>query len=83
MNTAKYIRIDFFNRTPLMAASEFKSNISKVNLIKAKRSYFYILIIATQTKLILLRSMILLLYIVNINENLKKIDEKKRRFKHV
>ena len=55
VNTAKYIRIDFFNRTPLMAASEFKSNISKVNLIKAKRSYFYILIIATQTKQILMK----------------------------
>ena len=38
-----------------MAASELKPNISNVNLTKAKRSYFYILIIATQTKQILLK----------------------------
>ena len=63
-----------------MAASELKSNMSDVNLNKAKRSYFYILIIAMHTKQILLKRYDFL-YIVNISENLKKIDEKKC-FKH-
>ena len=50
--------------------------------MKAKRNYFYILRIATQTKQILLKKYDFL-YIVNINKNLKKIDAKKRYFKHV
>ena len=66
-----------------MATSELKSNISNVNRNKSKRSYFYILIITTQTKQILLKRYDFFSYIVNINENLKKIDDKKRCFKCV
>ena len=53
------------------------SNISKANLNKKqKRSYFYILIIAMQTKQIYQKYMIFFIH-VNINKNLKNIDEKK------
>ena len=38
-----------------MAASELKSNVSNTNVNKNKKSYFYILIIAIQTKQILLK----------------------------
>ena len=56
------------------------SNISNANLNKKqKRSYFYILIIATQTKEIYQKYMIFF----NINENLKNIDEKKFCFNRV
>ena len=46
-------------------------------LTKTKRSYFYILILAMQTKQINIFS-----YIINIKENLKNTDEKKCCFKH-
>ena len=59
------------------------SNISNTNLNKKqKRSYFYILIIATQTKQIYQKYMIFFLH-VNINENLKNIDQKKFCFNRV
>ena len=44
-------------------------------LTKTKRSYFYILILATQIKQTFFS------YIININENLKNTDEKKCCFK--
>ena len=47
-------------------------------LTKTKWSNFYILIIATQTKQIIFFS-----YMTNINENLKKTDEKKCCFKDI
>ena len=59
-----------------MAASELESNISTQILTKTKRSYFYFLLIATQTKQILLKRYDFFTH-VNINENLKKTDEKK------
>ena len=40
MNIVKLLRTAFFNRTPLMAASELKSNISKVNLNISKKKVF-------------------------------------------
>ena len=61
-----------------MAASELKSYISNANLGKNKKRCFYILILAMQTKQINIFS-----YVVNINENLKKTDEKKCCFKRV
>ena len=49
---------------------------------KTKRKYFYNLIIATQTKQILLKRYFFS-YTANINENLKKINEKKCCFEPV
>ena len=46
-------------------------------LTKTKRSYFYILILASQTKQIVFS------YVVNIDENLKKTDEKKCYFEDI
>ena len=40
MNIAKFLRAAFFYKTPLMAASELKSNISNVNLNKSKKKLF-------------------------------------------
>ena len=60
-----------------MAASELKSNISNVNLNKSRNKLFLYFdnSHANQTNT---TTKIIFLYIVNINENVKKIDEKKR-----
>ena len=55
VNIAKFLKTAFFYKTPLMAASELKPNVSNTNVNKNKKSYFYILIIAIQTKQILLK----------------------------
>ena len=65
----------------MVATSELESNIRLATQILTKTRCFYISIIATQTKQILLKR--ISSYIVNINENLKKINEKKRCFKPV
>ena len=64
-----------------MAASELKSNISNVNLNKSKKKLFLYFdnSHANQNT----TKKIFFLCIVNINKNLKKIDEKKHCFKHV
>ena len=40
VNIAKFLRTVFLYRTPLMAASELKSNISNVKLKKSKKKPF-------------------------------------------
>ena len=59
-----------------MAASELKSNISKVNVNKSKKKllFYFDDSHANQTNT---TKKIFFLYIVNINKNLKKIDKKK------
>ena len=39
-NIAKFLKTNFFYRTPLKAASELKSNISNVILNKSKKKLF-------------------------------------------
>ena len=84
VNIAKFPRTDFSYRTPIVAASELESNIRLATqiLTKTKRRYFYILIIAKQTKQIFLKRYDFFIHF-NINENLKKINEKNRCFKPV
>ena len=84
VNIAKFLRTDFSYRTPMVAASELESNIRLATqiLTKTKRRYFYILIIAKQTKQIFLKRYDFFIHF-NINENLKKINEKNRCFKPV
>ena len=84
INIAKFRRTDFSYRTPMVAASELESNIRLATqiLTKTKRRYFYILIIAKQTKQIFLKRYDFFIHF-NINENLKKINEKNRCFKPV
>ena len=64
-----------------MAASELKFNISNVNLNKSKKKLFLYFdnSLANQTNTT--NKIRFFLYIVNINKNLKKIDEKKCGFK--
>ena len=65
-----------------MAASELKCNISNVNLNKSKKKPFLYFDNSHANQTNTTKKMIFL-YMVNINENLKKIDEKKRCFKRV
>ena len=55
-----------------MAVSELKSNISNLNLSKSKKKQFFCFDNNHANQ-----------YIVNINKNLKKIDEKKHCFKRI
>ena len=69
----KFVRTAF-SKIPLVTASELKFDISKIILRKSQKK---------QTKQILLNRYDFFSYIVNINKNLKKIDEKKGYFKHI
>ena len=66
-----------------MAASELKSNISNVNLDKSKKKLYLYFDNSHGNQTNITKKIWFFLYIVNINENLKKIDEKKRCFKCV
>ena len=66
-----------------MAASELKSNISNVKLNKSKKKLFLYFDNSHTNQTNTTEKIWFFLYIVNINENLKKIDKKKRCFKHV
>ena len=66
-----------------MAASELKSNISNVNLNKSKKKLFLYFDNSYANQTNTTTKIWFFLYILNINENLKKIDDKKRCFKHV
>ena len=64
-----------------MAASELNSNISKENLKSKKKRFLYFdNSHANQTNT---AKKMIFLYMVNINKNLKKTDEKKHCFKRV
>ena len=65
-----------------MVASELKSNICNANLNKSKKKLFLYFDNSHANQTDTTKKIQFLLYIVNINENLKKIDEKKC-FKHV
>ena len=72
----KISKNSFLNRTPQWLLLD--SNISNTNLNKKEqRNYFYILILAMQTKQILSKRYYFFSYIFNINKNLRNIDEKK------
>ena len=79
----KISKDNFFYRTPLVAASELKSNISDVNLNESKKKLFFYFDNSHTNQTNTTMKIWFFLYIVNINENLKKIDEKKRCFKQV
>ena len=64
-----------------MAAFVLKSNISNVNLNKSEKKLFFYFNDANQTNTT--KKDMILLYVVNMNGNLKKINEKKCCFKHV
>ena len=65
-----------------MATSELKSNISSVNLNKSKKKLFLYFDNSHANQTNTTTKMWFFLYIVSINQNLKKID-KKKRFKRV
>ena len=69
-------------RTPLVTASGLKSNISNPNLNKNKKKLF-LYFNNSHTNQTNTTKKVIFSYIVNINENLNKIDEKKCYFKHV
>ena len=82
----KYCKIsqnNFFYRTPLVAASELKPNTSNVNLNKSKKKLFLYFDNSHANQTNTIKKIRFFLYIVNINKNLKKIDEKKHYFKRV
>ena len=86
MFSCEYCKISknsFLYRTPLLAASGLKSNISNTNLNKSKKklSLYFDNSQANQTNTT--KEMVFFSYIVNINGNLKKIDEKKCCFKRI
>ena len=64
-----------------MAASELKSNISNANLNKSKKKLYLYFDDSHANQTNTTKKIWFFLYIVNINENLKKIDEKKCCFK--
>ena len=66
-----------------MAAFVLKSNISNVNLNKSKKKLFLYFNDSHANQTNTTKKDMIFLYIVNMNENLKKINEKKRCFKHV
>ena len=66
-----------------MAASKLKSNISNVNLNKSKKKLFLYFDNSYANQTNTTKKIWFFLYIVNINENLKKTDEKKCCFKHI
>ena len=66
-----------------MAASELKSNIRNINLNKSKKTLFLYFDNSHANQTTTTKKTWFFLYIVNINENLKKIDEKKHLFKRV
>ena len=72
VNIARFLKTAFFYRTPLVTASELKSNISIASLDKNEKKLFLYIDTshANQTN-------------NNINKNLKKTDKKKRCFKHI
>ena len=59
-----------------MAASELKSNISKVNVNKSKKKLFFYFDNSHANQRNTIKK-IFFVCIVNINKNLKKIDKKK------
>ena len=66
-----------------MAVSKLKSNISNVSLNKSKKKLFLHFDNSHANQTNTTKKIWFFLYIVNINKNLKKIDEKKRYFKRV
>ena len=66
-----------------MTSSELKSNISNANLNKSKKKLFFYFDNSHANQTNTTKKIWFFLYIVNINKNLKKIDEKKRCFKRV
>ena len=66
-----------------MAASKLKSNISNANLNKSKKKLFLYFDDSHTNQTNTTKKIWIFLCIVNINENLKKIDGKKRCFKQV
>ena len=81
MLSCEYCKISknsFFYRTPLTAASELKSHISDIYLNKSKEKLFLCFDNSHGNQTNTTKKIWFFLYIVNINENLKKIDEKKR-----
>ena len=65
------MQISFYLVCKLMVKKFFKK--SQI-LTKTKRDYFYILIVATKIKQILLKRYDFFSYIFNVNENLTKAD---------
>ena len=65
-----------------MAASELKSNISNVNLNKSKKKLFLYFDNSHANQTNTTKNTYFYTWL-NINENLKKVDEKKRCFKRV
>ena len=66
-----------------MAACELKSNISNVNLNENKKKLFLYFDNNHANQTNTTKRIWFFLRIVNINENRKKIDEKKRCFKRI
>ena len=66
-----------------MAACELKSDISNVNLNESKKKLFLYFDNSHASQTNTTKKIWFFLYIVNINKNLKKIDEKKSCFKRI
>ena len=79
----QYFLVQPFYRTPLVAASELESNISNANLNKNKKKLFLYFDNSHANQTNTTKKIRFFSYIVNINGNLKKTDEKKCCFKRV
>ena len=79
----QYFQEQLFYRTSLMAASELESNISIANLNQNTKKLFLCFNNSHSCQKKYYQKDMTFSYIVNINENLKKIDEKKYCFKRV
>ena len=66
-----------------MAASELKSSIRNINLNKSKKKLFLYVDNNHANQMNATKKIWFFLYIVIINKNLKKTDEKKHCFKHL
>ena len=83
VNVAVFLGTAFFYRTPLVAASELESNISKPNLNKNKKKLFLYFDNCHPNQPNTTKKIWFFSCIVNNNENLKKTDAKKCCFKRV
>ena len=77
VNIAKFVRADFCYRTPMAAASELESKLDQQCKCQQKQKKDN----TNQTNLT--KKIYFFSYIVNINKDLKKINEKKHCFKPV
>ena len=73
----------FFYRTPLVAASELKSNISNANLDKIKKRPFLYFDNSHTNQTNNTEKIGFFSCIVNTNKNLRKADEEIYCFKHI